>query len=150
MVFTCPIQAENILIKQLPTDSQPLPSLVLADFGLATLDPTKYTGTVGTLEMLPPELTHSPLSDVWALGATVHYMIHCKYPIAPLPPHLKNRANVASALEEWLLTKGSKQVTPVDPKKGYSKELVDAMMRCLQIEAMYRTTSKDLVKRLSR
>lgn len=82
------IKPENIFfVADASTSSTwgPYPSLVLADFGLATLRPVGEE-RVGTAYWQPPELPEfSAKADVWALGAIIHAFAHREAPLRALP-----------------------------------------------------------------
>lgn len=82
------IKPENIFLGPPTPDSHGYPSLVLGDFGLATVD----EGCVsGTWKWQPPELPMtSKKADVWALGAVIHALAHDGCP--PLRPRPDNMA----------------------------------------------------------
>lgn len=62
------------------------PSIVLGDFGMASLHNTSDR-IIGTPEFQPPEIPMaSRKADVWAIGAIMHALIHYgQAPIAPKP-----------------------------------------------------------------
>lgn len=68
------IKPENIFLGPPTPDSHGYPSLVLGDFGLATMDEIPFPGT---WKWQPPELPMtSKKADVWALGAVIHALAH--------------------------------------------------------------------------
>ena len=68
------IKPENIFLGPPTPDSHGYPSLVLGDFGLATIHEVPVAGT---WMWQPPELPiTSGKADVWALGAIIHSMAH--------------------------------------------------------------------------
>lgn len=68
------IKPENIFLGPPTPDSHGYPSLVLGDFGLATICEDSLPGT---WKWQPPELPRrSKKADVWALGAVIHAMAH--------------------------------------------------------------------------
>ena len=72
------------------------PSLVLADFGMASLHNTSNR-IVGTPEFQPPEIPKaSRKADVWAVGAVMHSLIHNgQAPVAPMPD------SYDGTIEDW-------------------------------------------------
>ena len=75
-VIHCDIKPENVFLRERRRDN-PYPSIVLGDFGLATLYPGTTYG--GTRPYQSPELDktgNTKASDVWALGATIHELVH--------------------------------------------------------------------------
>ena len=87
------LKPENIFLSAPnPSSSNPLereyPSLVIGDFGLATLVELQRSGT---LVYQPPEMPASTKkADVWALGSIMHKMAHYEEPILPLPAHVQD------------------------------------------------------------
>ena len=75
-VIHCDIKPENVFLREIRREN-PYPSIVLGDFGLATLYPGTTYG--GTRPYQSPELDktgNTKASDVWALGATIHELVH--------------------------------------------------------------------------
>ena len=100
----------------------PYPSLVLADFGLASLEDTDYP--IGSYLWQPPEIPEaSPAADCWALGACIHALaLEGKPPIKRLPKiYRKTRRN----RRLWVTdpdARGPRSVAGV-----YSQELQDCL-----------------------
>ena len=68
------VKPENVFLGPPTEDSHGYPSLVLGDFGLATIDECPVPGT---WKWQPPELPMtSTKADVWALGAIIHFLAH--------------------------------------------------------------------------
>ena len=68
------VKPENVFLGPPTEDSHGYPSLVLGDFGLATIDEFPVPGT---WKWQPPELPMtSKKADVWALGAIIHSLAH--------------------------------------------------------------------------
>ena len=78
------LKPENIFLGPPTPDSHGYPSLVLGDFGLATIDEVRAPGT---WKWQPPELPMtSKEADVWALGAVIHALAHDgRAPLRPRP-----------------------------------------------------------------
>lgn len=78
------IKPENIFLGPPTADSHGYPSIVLGDFGLATIE--EYP-IAGTWKWQPPELPMtSKKADVWALGAVIHALAHDgRAPLLPRP-----------------------------------------------------------------
>ena len=87
------------------------PSLVLADFGMASLHKTNDY-IIGTPEFQPPELPKaSRKADVWAVGAIMHYLILGGYaPIASKPESYK------FGFDDWCCEPIARQVWDLDGK----------------------------------
>ncbi|KAL8846810.1 MAG: hypothetical protein Q9221_008118 [Calogaya cf. arnoldii] len=90
------IKPDNIFLKlpnsrSNPTSKKPTyPTPILGDFGLATTTLTALndsaTHFVGTPAYQPPQTPiHSIYSDIWAVGAIVHYLATGSAPIAEQP-----------------------------------------------------------------
>ena len=68
------VKPENVFLGPPTEDSHGYPSLVLGDFGLATINEHPVPGT---WKWQPPELPMtSKKADVWALGAIIHFLAH--------------------------------------------------------------------------
>ena len=83
------IKPENIFLGPPTDESHGYPSLVLGDFGLATIEECPLAGT---WKWQPPEIPMtSKKADVWALGAVIHALAHeGNAPLRPRPgwmPH---------------------------------------------------------------
>lgn len=102
------------------------PSLVLADFGLATLNETSFLG--GTLVWQPPETPEaSRAGDCWAVGGVVHAMaLDGNPPIDALPPgYTDNHRN----RERWFRSRRSRKAWPISHQ--YTHELEHCMLGAL-------------------
>ena len=124
--------AENIL-------GYPYPSIVLGDFGLATVEPSDQP--VGTFVWQPPELPYaSSEGDCWAAGAIIHAMsLQGDPPMALLPPHL---ADTHENREWWYYQEEAREVRSVYP---YSRELDECMSGALIHDPSARFTALDLL-----
>lgn len=120
-----------------PFSSDPLareyPSLVLGDFGLADLHPSRRCGT---LLWQPPELPMlSKKSDVWGAGAVIHSLAHeGKPPILELPRPVSN-----ATWAEWCEDPQSRQPFPLVPM--YSEELQGCVYSALDVDPVRRLNS---------
>lgn len=78
------IKPENIFLGPPTPDTRGYPSLVLGDFGLATIGERPVAGT---WKWQPPELPISSMkADVWAVGAVIHALAHeGRPPLRPCP-----------------------------------------------------------------
>ena len=83
------IKPSNIFIGP-PTPGSHYPSLVLGDFGLASVDEQFVSGT---WKWQPPELpATSKKADVWALGAVIHALAHDgRPPLLSRPDYISHR-----------------------------------------------------------
>ena len=122
-VIHCDIKPENVFLRENPRDN-PYPDIVLGDFGFATLYPGKRCS--GTSTYYSPELEetgNTEASDVWALGATIHELVHGYVP--------KNRG--------------------ADPlPKSFSSSLDKIVRSCLTKDPSYRISARELVQRIHR
>ncbi|MCJ1450352.1 hypothetical protein MMC28_000683 [Mycoblastus sanguinarius] len=139
------IKPENIFLG--PPDKnaiEPLgqyyPSLVLGDFGSATLHPTQYPGTS---LWQPPELpVSSKPADVWALGAVMHALAHGgKPPIGPLPSSVAHNSDNWHA---WYMWPEARNPTTLCAK--YSDELDLCVFEALEFDPEARPTSYEIFK----
>ena len=78
------IKPENIFLGPPTPDSHGYPSLVLGDFGLATI---VERPVAGTWKWQPPEMPISSMkADVWAVGAVIHALaLEGRAPLRPCP-----------------------------------------------------------------
>ncbi|KAI4193438.1 MAG: hypothetical protein LQ350_008316 [Teloschistes chrysophthalmus] len=137
------IKPENVFLRPSSSStSSPYPDVVLADFGLATF--TEETSEdahygVGTLSYQPPEVPHhTPRSDIWSLGSTIHTLIHGHEAIVwPIP------ANLTEA--EWERDPGCRRVISCR-EKGYSESLWRAMQGVMEWDVEERVGSEELVE----
>lgn len=140
------IKPANILLR-LPnysihnTDSfYAYPSLVLADFGLATLKAT--SNLVGTYLWQPPEVPEASIAgDCWAVGAVIHAMAldGCP-PIDRMPPHYAdNRKNS----EDWFTSRESRKAWSI--REWYTVELEDCMFGALTHDPLKRFTALEIL-----
>ena len=121
-VIHCDIKPDNIFLREHSKDTL-FPAMVLGDFGIATLAPGEHNG--GTTRYLSPEYKNSgntKKSDIWALGATIHEMIH------GFPP------------EDW---------RPESLPNSFSDELDQLMMACLRKDPRKRISSRQLIHAVS-
>ena len=84
------VKPENVFLGPPTEDSHGYPSLVLGDFGLATISECPVPGT---WKWQPPELPiSSTKADVWALGAIIHSLAHDgRPPLRPRPQWMPHR-----------------------------------------------------------
>ncbi|KAL8765355.1 MAG: hypothetical protein Q9209_007541 [Squamulea sp. 1 TL-2023] len=134
------IKPDNIFLKLPPNPSATnskitYPTLILGDFGLATtcLSMGERDMYIGTPAYQPPQLPlHTIYSDIWAIGAIIHYLALGHPPIKE-QPYYDSRS-----LSEFECDPGVREVgdvTNVDGEgKGYSGVLQDFLERWLSWE----------------
>ncbi|KAF6224509.1 hypothetical protein HO133_011086 [Letharia lupina] len=136
------IKPPNVFLRREPTSRNPVPEVVLGDFGLATLNGVTYGG--GTKEWIGPEI---PLmtkeNDVWGVGSIIHALAHGKGPVS-WPPRDWPRGEAAE--DRWYRSPRARQPKPLP--KGYSSTLNENMMDCLVKDPAKRINSLQLVKNL--
>lgn len=110
------IKPENIFLAP-SQDHHGYPSLVLGDFGFATIDEAPVAGT---WKWQPPELPMTSMkADVWALGAVIHALAHDgQPPLRPCPPGMDHR--------QFYMWPGARE--PMSLLAGYSTELHDLVI----------------------
>lgn len=124
------IKPENILLRRPKYNfinrAYNYPSLVLADFGLATLKST--SSLVGTYVWQPPEIPKASLAgDCWSVGAVIHAIaLEGCPPIDMLPPkYTRNTENH----ECWAMSSRSRKAWPI--RQWYTRELEESMLGAL-------------------
>ncbi|KAL6712996.1 hypothetical protein ACLMJK_009392 [Lecanora helva] len=135
------IKPENIFLRfpfRFSGTSYDRPSLVLGDFGSASLTASREAGTY---RWQPPELpVTSKGADVWAVGAVVHAMAHDgRPPIDPLPAHVHN--TYQNRLE-WELCREARNPIPLHGR--YSKRLHDCVFQALDLDPYTRSSALEL------
>lgn len=117
------------------------PSLVLGDFGLADLHPSRRWGTP---IWQPPELPMlSKKSDVWGAGAVIHSLAHeGKPPILELPKYTSR-----VTWEEWYENPDARQAMPLVPI--YSHDLQDCVLSALDVDPARRLNSYQLYSKVT-
>lgn len=136
------IKPANIFVRRPKTDGAH-PPLLLGDFGLATVKP-RTTNGAGTVDWQGPEW---PLvtakTDVYGLGATIHWLCHGSGPVSPAPAGYRSKE--LNAYYQNPATKRPRQL----PSR-YSEELNRNMMECLRRDPERRVNSNDLFLNLRR
>ena len=135
------IKPENIFLRFPSRDSRMSyghPSLVLGDFGSASLEESSRTGTY---RWQPPELpATSKGADVWAAGAVIHAMAHDgKAPIDPLPAHVQDTYQNRLA---WELCGQARNPMPL--YRRYSRRLHNCVFQALELDPQIRFSSREL------
>ncbi len=117
------------------------PSLVIGDFGLATLIELEKPGT---LVYQPPEMPASTRkADVWALGSIMHKMAHYEEPIAPFPSDLPDTHDNRM---RWYWMPASRVPKPLD--ELYSLDLHDCVFETFTPDPRGRIDSLSLFKKV--
>ena len=120
-VIHCDIKPDNVFLREHPRDTA-YPNVVLGDFGFATLKSGKYCS--GTKSYHSPEIKetgNTTCSDVWALGATIHELVHGYAPEGGIP----------------------------DPLPGsFSSNLDSVVSECMASDPYYRISARQLVQRV--
>ena len=133
------VKPDNVFLRRNITSDNPVPDIVLGDFGLATLISESYGA--GTTDWLPPELPLcSKQGDVWGVGATIHALAHGRGPVGPTPKGWSSK--------EWLINPQARQPRPLPG--NYSNALNENMMDCLVINPKKRVDSLDLYNHLKK
>ncbi|CAD6578706.1 MAG: G2-specific serine/threonine protein kinase [Alectoria sarmentosa] len=136
------IKPANVFLRHKLTSRDPIPQIVLGDFGLATLEAETYGS--GTDEWVGPEI---PLmtkeTDVWGVGAIIHALAHGKGPVS-WPP--KDWPKGKDAEDVWY--NNPKARIPKQLPTAYSSALNRNMMDCLVMDPKTRINSLQLVKNL--
>lgn len=125
------IKPANILLR-LPRDPRPsyeraYPSLVLADFGHASLLPSagimECRGLAGTLDWNPPETPlWSRFGDIWTVGAVLSAIATDGTP--PIFPYPSNWPKTEERIRKWKISPESRDPDKLARSPGnYSREL---------------------------
>lgn len=138
------VKPENVFLRRKISSKNPVPDVVLGDFGLATFQPVSYNG--GTDLWIGPEIPQmTAKGDVWGLGSIIHALAHGEGPVGPPPKHWpKDR----EAADYWYGSPRSRNPKPMS--SYYSDALSSNMMDCLIPDLRDRVSSLDLVRNLER
>jgi len=143
------VKPGNIFLRSSPTHNQvkglPYPSIVLADFGLATLQRETKSPLAFVDYLAPESAQYTHRSDVWGLGAIIHALAHFRPPFQPLP---STWADTRRNREIWAQRSESRQAR--DMPTRFSSRLNRNMMDCLQKDPRNRVSSKELLRHLLR
>ena len=138
------IKPDNVFIRPGKTRDH-YPEIVLADFGIATTKLVSCQGKgdfCGTMAYQGPELPmHSRAGDHWAIGACIHHMTTGTPPIRKVPR--------GRSYKTWVLKSEARKVLDVT-RRGYSRELDDAMYKTLRTRPEDRLRGRALVESLER
>lgn len=136
------IKPANVFLRRKLTSANPVPQVVLGDFGLATLNEVTYRG--GTDEWIGPEIPMlTKENDVWGVGAVIHALCHGKGPVS-WPPRDWPKGH--SAADKWYTDPKARQPKPLPTT--YSTSLNRNVMDCLIKDPNQRINSLELVKNL--
>ena len=137
------IKPANVFLRYKLTSRNPVPEVVLGDFGLATL--TEVTHGGGTDEWIGPEIPlQTKQNDVWGVGAIIHALAHGKGPVS-WPPRDWPRGRKAE--DDWY--KHPKSRKPKELPMAYSSALNRNMLDCLVMDPKRRISSLQLVKNMA-
>lgn len=141
-IVHCDIKPANVFLRRKLTKNNPVPDIVLGDFGLATLTLETYGG--GTDEWIGPEIPlMTKQNDVWGVGAVVHALAHGKGPVSRPP---KDWPSGKDGTKKWYTHPKARQ--PKELPMTYSSEINRNMMDCLIKDHRKRVNSLQLVKNL--
>lgn len=117
------------------------PSIVLADFGLASLTESNYY--IGTLLWQPPETPKATIfSDIWAAGAVIHALVHDgQPPLAPIPFQERPTSQMA---DKWTKSPEARFVRRIYPE--YSRSLESIMFAMMMTVPEDRFDSIDVIE----
>lgn len=139
-IVHCDIKPDNIFLAEPRTVQNPLPNLVLGDFGLAVLGGDKRGDGCTTYK--PPEWPiNSPTSDIYALGCTI-FKMGCGH-----PPVLRLPKGFRGTEDDWFLRAEAKDVRAL-PTPKYSSDLSRVMLECLEPRPSKRIDAYDLLKQI--
>ncbi|OCL07979.1 kinase-like protein [Glonium stellatum] len=156
------IKPRNVLLTS-PRPGEIFPNLKLADFGLAKCFSPSTTAVenysfCGTHQWQAPEIPNAtPASDVWAIGAIIHYLALGKPPIKTVemsPEHIWIQRNVPlyiplqDAQILYYFAKYPRSPSHINLEcegKHYSNLLDYWMMRALHISFQLRITASELL-----
>ncbi|KAL9069757.1 MAG: hypothetical protein Q9161_005342 [Pseudevernia consocians] len=134
------LKPANVFLRHKLTGKNPVPELVLGDFGLATLDQQSSDGS-GTSEWMGPEIPYlTKQNDVWALGSIIHFLAHGRGPVPPKPKTWPGTSR------EWYRHPDTR--LPKQLSKAYSSVLNRNMMDCLVMDPNSRVNSLQLVRNI--
>ena len=133
------IKPENVFLRRKITSSDPVPEVVLGDFGLATLQSESYGS--GTAEWMAPEVPIvTKEGDVWGVGAIIHALAHGRGPV-PSPPRDWPGGRLAE--DRWYADPQARR--PKQLPSAYSSALNHNMMNCLVKDPSKRVNTRDLI-----
>ena len=134
------VKPDNIFLEQKYVHQPPWPHLKLGDFGAASLR-QRTNDLCGTPCWQGPELPQqTAASDMWGLGAVIHWLAHQRPPIAIRP------ARYRGSQEDWDTEPRARKPMPLP--SFYSSRLNEYMMSCLAWNPGDRMSSRELVERL--
>ena len=133
------IKPNNIFVQTKFHPRGPYPHLILGDFGVATFEPYTVNAPFTSCWSAPEWPSSSAKSDVWQLGAIVHYLCHGQNPTI---------AHSKTGFDDmrWLQSAESKR--PLELPRRYSDELNGNMMVALEEVVEERVNSRALLRHL--
>lgn len=140
-VFHRDIKPDNIFLEKKYRHAAPWPNLKLGDFGVAVL--REHSSADHEYRWQGPEMPiYTTASDIWGLGAIIHWLAHGRPPIAPRPTDFRGTR------EEWESQPRARN--PIPLPNTYSSDLNRYMMSCLKWQPGERISSQVLVHHLRR
>ena len=138
------VKPENLFLR-LPANAADYPDVVLADFGMASVEFATFD-SAGTDVWQPPEIPRkAPKGDVWSLGAVIHLMIHRVSIIAGLPDDVEKTVQNE---HRWYTAPEARQPLTEVPE-AYSPELVEMMLMACEKDHNRRISSNRLLAMLT-
>ena len=136
------VKPGNVFLKRPITGKNPIPEVVLGDFGIATLD--EHTKGCGTPDWMAPEVpVVTKQGDVWGLGAIIHALAHGRGPVGNPPVDWPKRN-----LHKWWWAPEARK--PKEMPTRYSSKLNANMMDCLTRNPNKRISSLELLHSLEK
>ena len=133
------LKPDNVFLTDRYVNRKPWPTLKLGDFGLATLE-QRSEGLHAPAFQGPELPILTSAGDIWALGATIHWLVYRRAPLTPPPRDFPGTA------EEWEEVPEARRPQPLP--RSYSKKLSDYMMDCLERDPRHRPSSRMLLDAL--
>lgn len=134
------IKPDNIFLDRKFRPEAPWPNLKVGDFGTAVLD--EHSTGIFVPCWQGPEIPHvNSKSDIWGLGAIIHFLGHGRPPVLPPP------VDFGGSQRDWELLPEARLPKALPP--CYSIELNKYMMACLEWDPRARITSRELLGRLT-
>ncbi|KAL9098210.1 MAG: hypothetical protein Q9163_006089 [Psora crenata] len=136
------LKPHNVFLRTPYSDEPPCASILLGDFGSATL--RHQSDCFTTVMYQPPELPIcTAKGDVWGLGAIIHSLVHGHGPFTT-PSEWQRR--IYGGMLGWAQNPQSHQ--PQEVPTMYSADVNEFMMGTLAFAVRNRPTSLELLQRL--